>query len=293
MSEASARTAMAAQVEDATCPLCGSDERRQRYSFPPFAVVRCAACRFHYLSPRLTRAAMEEIYRAGDYFEGGTVGYDSYARQEQALRATFRAVARRLASHGFAGGDLLEIGAGYGLLLDEAAGYFASATGTELSGAAAIEARRRGRNVITGGIDELPAGARFDCVLAGHVIEHVYEPRSFVGQLAGLLRPGGALILGTPFMGSFWQRLMGSRWPSFKIPEHVLYFDRRSLSGLLAEAGLSDVKPFPYPHAFPLALVLAKLGVGAIGQRLGRLGELPIWLPATTLAYSARRARDG
>jgi hypothetical protein len=85
-------------------------------------------------------------------------------------------------------------------------------------------------------------------------------------------------------MGSIWQRTLGSRWPSFKIPEHLLYFDLRSLERLLQDAGLVDIRRLPWLHAFPLALVARKLGVW-VPERLGRR---ILWIPGTTLALTGR-----
>jgi SAM-dependent methyltransferase len=281
---------LSVDLEDADCPMCGAAERLGAYSLPPYAVVTCARCSFHYLSPRPPEAAMLEMYSSSEYYEGGEIGYDSYGVQELALRATFRRTVRELVRSGFAGGDLLEVGCGYGYMLEEAGSAFRHVTGTEYSRRAAASARERGLDVVTGGTADLPPDASFDCVISAHVVEHVYDPPSFVSGLVELLRPGGVLVLATPDMGSLWRRAMGSRWPSFKLPEHVVYFDRPSLQRLLTGAGLEDVRPFPYPHAFPLALIVSKLGLP--GELVGRLGGMPIWLPATTLALSARQRRQ-
>jgi len=269
--------------------MCGSVNRKAMFRFGEFGVVRCAACGLEYLSPRLVEDAMLELYRSGEYYEGGLVGYDSYSGQEAALRATFGRIVDELVRAGFGGGDLLEVGCGYGYFLEAARPAFTTVLGTEFSQTAAAAARGRGLDVITGGLADLPAGARFDCVFSGHVVEHIYDPRAFVAGLHELLRPGGVIVLGAPDSGSFLARTMGSRWPSFKIPEHVVYFDRATLSRLMADAGLEDVRPFHYPHAFPLALVFKRLGLGWLGDRSGRLGRVPIWLPATTVAVSGRR----
>jgi SAM-dependent methyltransferase len=269
--------------------MCQSTDQARLVRFDPFAVVRCRACGLHYLSPRLPERAMLELYDSSEYYEGGTVGYESYSAQEPSLRTTFERVVRQLVDAGMAGGDLLEIGCGQGFFLDAARSAFRSSTGTEYSQAAVASARARGLDVVAGGIDELPPEARYDCIFSGHVLEHVYEPRPFVAQLVARLRPNGVLVLGTPDMGSVWRRVMGSRWPSYKIPEHVTYFDRTTLRRLLDDSGLEDVKPFDYRHAFPIALVLRRLGLGAVAGRLGRLATTPLWLPATTLAMSGRK----
>jgi hypothetical protein len=77
---------------------------------------------------------------------------------------------------------------------------------------------------------------------------------------------------------------MGRRWPSFKVPEHVVYFDFDSLKKLLVNAGLSEVRALPYPHAFPMGLLAAKFGL-SLPQVLARVN---VWVPATTVAAYAR-----
>lgn len=39
----------------------------------------------------------------------------------------------------------------------------------------------------------------FDCIIAAEIIEHVADPRLFIDQLLKVLRPGGKLIVTTPF----------------------------------------------------------------------------------------------
>jgi hypothetical protein len=77
---------------------------------------------------------------------------------------------------------------------------------------------------------------------------------------------------------------MGRRWPSLKAPEHILYFDYRSLSSLMRRAGLSDIRRLPYPHAFPLSLIAAKFGF----KLPPWLGHIKVWVPATTVAAYGR-----
>ena len=270
-----------AERERCACPLCGADSPQATpYTDQGFAVVRCAACRSWYLSPRLPEAVMAEAYRSGAYFGGEGAGYDDYGEQEQSLRATFRRLADHLARQGVASGRLLEIGCGYGYFLEEAAPYFSKRYGTEFSPPAAARARQAADHVWEGGIDAVPEGQRFDCIVALHVIEHVYDPKAFMAKVRQHLAPGAHCVLAAPDMNGFWRKLMGRRWPSFKYPEHVVFYDADSLRNLMAEAGLSGIKPLPYPHAFPLGQICHKLRL----PMLAALSDLSVWLPGTTVA---------
>ena len=221
-------------------------------------------------------------YRESAYFEGGACGYSdtSYAEQEPALRATFRCLMHTLQDFGLTGGDLLEIGCGYGYLLDEASPFFRRRVGTEFSAQGAERARRSKAEILVGGIEQLPDDSRFDCIVATHVIEHVYEPRAFVSQLVRHGKPGSHIILATPDLGSVLRKLMGWRWPAFKAPEHVIYYDFARLRSLMHKAGLEKIQRLPYPHAFPLGLISAKFGLSLPS----RLSRMKIWVPGTTVA---------
>ena len=229
---------------------------------------------------------MQDVYRQSSYYEGGTSGYadTSYTAQESALRATFKRLLANLARRGLTGGDLLDLGCGYGYLLDEARSFFDQRVGTDFSSQAAEIARATGAEVYIGGIEQLPPERKFDCVVAIQVIEHVYEPLSFVRRIASHAKPGSHILLATPDIGGVLRKLMGRRWPSFKVPEHVLYFDYRTLSSLMVRAGLNDIRRLPYPHAFPLGLIAAKFGF-KLPPWLGRLNA---WVPATTVAAYGR-----
>ncbi|HZA38650.1 MAG TPA: methyltransferase domain-containing protein [Candidatus Baltobacteraceae bacterium] len=111
--------------------------------------------------------------------------------KSQPCEATFKRLLWNLRKRGLTGGDLLEIGCGYGYLLDEGRLMFQRRVGTEFSSEGAAIARATGAEVFVGGIEQVPPGMEFDCITATQVIEHVYEPLSFVQRLANRTKPGG------------------------------------------------------------------------------------------------------
>jgi SAM-dependent methyltransferase len=273
-------------LERPACPLCGGEERDENvYALPPFAVARCRSCRLWYLCPRLAEPLMRASYADDAYFEGGEAGYSSYQAQEPTLRPTFRRFLQELCRRGMTGGKLLEVGCAYGFFLDEAKDFFDHRTGTDYSPAALARARGRADRLLLGGTDRLAPDELFDCIACIHVIEHIYDPVGFLRTLIRHLRPGGWLVLATPDMGSFWRPLMRRRWPFFKVPEHVTYFDRRTLAALLERGGLGSVRALPYASAFSLELIGEKLGHRLPAAWEGRR----LWLPATTIAAAGRK----
>ena len=278
------------RLEQCDCPLCGSSQRGDKvYEAEPYRVVQCRECGLWYLSPRLDEASIIERYREDDYFSGGSgkyEGYSDYALQERQLRATFRHLLRKLHALGMTGGSLLEVGCGYGYLLSEAKPYFDSITGTDFSAGAVEQAKAHADDVYLGGVEALVAEQQFDCVIAVEVIEHIYDPNTFIEKLYRKLKPGGWLLLATPDMGSGWRKLLGTRWPSFKFPEHVTYFDRHTLSALFERHGFDAITSVPSPHLFPLSVISEKIGL----HIRGRLGDCSVWIPGVVLAMAGRRS---
>lgn len=281
-------TASGWTTEETPCPLCRSgDAELTPYNQPPFRIRRCTDCRLWYLSPRLVPGDMEAFYRSPDYFSGGgtTSGYSDYSAQERSLRTTFATLLMALKIRGATGGSLLEVGSGPGYLLDEARTYFDARAGVELSETTAREAEEMTGVRVFLAVKDVPDEPAFDTILATHVIEHIYDPVDFVKSLTRRLKPGGHLVLAAPHMGSALRTVMGRRWPSFKYPEHVSYFDAATLSELMTRGGLSEPERVPYPHAFPLSLILSKFGV--VGP--GWTQRVDVTLPATTVCCLAKK----
>ncbi len=276
-------------VEECACPICGStDADDTGYDQPPFKIKRCKSCRLWFLSPRLKEEEAQKFYQSENYFSGGDgeSGYDDYSVQERSLRATFRKFIRSIDTRGATGGALLEVGCGPGYLLDEAKEYFGTVNGVELSENTANQAAHLTGQKIFLSIEEIDDALSFDCIVATHVIEHIYDPISFVESLAKRLKPDGSIVLAAPNMGSMFRKIMGRKWPSFKYPEHVCFFDNKTLPEIFTRVGLSKVERVPYPHVFPLSLVLTKFGVS--GPRW--TNSIDVTLPATTVCYMAKRA---
>ncbi len=271
-------------LEKTSCLLCHNEQQRIVNDFPPYMVVCCRSCGLYYLSPRLTERAILQSYKKG-YFEHNEDGYLNYAEQKPALKATFRRFLKNLKKNNCTGGSLLEIGCGYGYLLEEAAQFFDTRVGTDLSQEAVSKATQKADKIYLGGIEQLSPEEEFNCIIANQVIEHIYNPIVFVKRLLNHLKPNGSLILSTPDISSFWKILMKNNWPSFKMPEHVCFYDKKSLITLMRKSGLINTAYIAYPHAFPLELILSKFKL-----KLPFKIKQHLWLPATTIALCGRRA---
>jgi 2-polyprenyl-3-methyl-5-hydroxy-6-metoxy-1,4-benzoquinol methylase len=86
--------------------------------------------------------------------------------------------------------------------------------------------------------------ASFDVVVLGDVLEHLMEPDRLLRHVAGLLAPGGSVVISTPNVthGSLRLALLQGRWRytdrGLLDRTHIRFFDRPGLLALIEGAGL-------------------------------------------------------
>lgn len=95
--------------------------------------------------------------------------------------------------------------------------------------------------------------ASFDLIVSYEVIEHLPDPRVFVGEAFRLLRPGGQLVLKCPNRVDWYRvgdRLLGRTWYADEDKTHLHYFDAFQVARFCRRAGFAPVtsragtKPF-------------------------------------------------
>lgn len=193
------------------------------------ALYRCAACGFVSGQPA-GRFDSEDHYEA--YYRRPHPPVPNI-RYHEWLRSAERAVGC---------GRLLEVGAGTGGFARVALARGWRVDATELSKSGLEALRRTGATVVAGDVTAAGYGdAQFDLVASFEVLEHLPGPRSHLGELWRITRPGGLLILTTPNFNGLSRRWLGMRWRVID-PEHLGYFASSSLSGVLSEVGYKHVR---------------------------------------------------
>jgi SAM-dependent methyltransferase len=136
----------------------------------------------------------------------------------------------------------LDVGCGEGTLLRAVGEGGWNGLGTEVAPAAVEALRAAGLDAVLGetGALDLPAEG-FDVVSLVEVIEHVQDVDALFADVAGFLRPGGALYLTTPHGRSLSARLLRTRWSVVTPPDHLQLFSVPGLRAALGRAGLRTV----------------------------------------------------
>jgi SAM-dependent methyltransferase len=137
-------------------------------------------------------------------------------------------------------GRLLDVGCATGFFL-EAASERWEVTGVELSAFAADYARREfGHSVLTGDIADVDLpDAAFDVVTLWNTVEHVSDPRTTIAHVARVAAPDALIVLTTGNAAGPLARRDLANWNLMTPPEHLYFFDSRTITCLLAGAGLT------------------------------------------------------
>jgi SAM-dependent methyltransferase len=162
------------------------------------------------------------------------------------------AFARRrdfLLSHVRAGERVLDLGCGEGAFCAQLASAGIEPVGAEVAESAVARARERHpglRFELVPAHGPLPfADAAFDAVWASEVIEHVADTARWLSEVRRVLRPGGSLLVTTPYHGrlkNLMLALAGFEAHFDPTGQHLRFYTRRSLRDTLEQFGFEQIE---------------------------------------------------
>ncbi|MEZ5400695.1 MAG: methyltransferase domain-containing protein [Bryobacteraceae bacterium] len=245
-----------------------------------FHVVECESCRLIRLFPWPSPQELRDYYPPAYWY---VPEQDAVSRLEELYRRTVlrdhvNFVAAAL-GHTDENGPVLDVGCGGGLLLRMLGERGHSVMGLDFSlGAATAAWRENGVPAVCGTLSQAPLPpASCAAVTMFHVLEHLYDPASYLDAAHQLLKPEGRLVVQVP-NASCWQFLvLGESWNGIDIPRHLLNFRLRDLEILLDRCGFDVVRTKHFSlrdNPAGLASSLAP-GLDPMARRIRGLGESP------------------
>lgn len=208
------------------------------HAIPGGNLYRCTGCALWFRHPRLSPAALGLLYAYGSpqAWSG-----ESSPRPDWAL---IRAHLRRFLPRG----RVLDVGCFDGELLASLGDAYAC-FGVEMNMAAAQRARARGVTLLARDIDQLAhSDERFDALIATDVVEHMADPRRFLGTCARLLAPGGLMLVSTGSTDAWTWRLMGGGYWYCANAEHLSFLNEAWVRRCSALLGLTPVALETFAH---------------------------------------------
>jgi SAM-dependent methyltransferase len=146
----------------------------------------------------------------------------------------------------FIKGDILDLGCGNSLVLEKYSSKIGDYCGIERSTQQVEKLRKKYANASFFQRDldreRLEIDKKFDCVLMIALIEHLFNQRFVMEEIANVLKPGGMVVITTPTpFGNDVIHRMGAAFGLFAksaVDDHIVIYNRHRFRILANEIGL-------------------------------------------------------
>ena len=224
------------------CPACATDDAKFRFEKYRCRFVECRFCATLYMSPRPSPDVMNDYYSNSENY----AIWNKYifpkseaSRREKICRPNLEKIMAECEQQNMVRPRLLEIGPGFGTFaaLANEAHYFAKVTVIERTPEMVEACRNKGLDVIDSSLEDIgPEHIAFvDVAACFEVLEHVFEPVSFLSGVNRLLKPGGLFVFTCPNGQGFDTMMLEAASPAVDT-EHVNLFNTKSIARLLDRA---------------------------------------------------------
>ncbi len=215
------------------------------------------------------------------------------------MHRVFREAAEILcsSSNGLGRRRLLDAGCGFGtfVAMMQVRGW--EAEGVDPSPTVVAAARRKGHRVRLGTLEGLEEADRtYNAITMFYVLEHLPDPIGALRKVAGLLVPGGVLLLRVPHTTPIVRLLapIGLGRALYDPPYHLYDFSSAVLREMLGRTGFVDIQTFPGSPTAPsrLGARITSGLFGALATGLHTLTRGAVLLPGVSTTTIARRPSE-
>jgi SAM-dependent methyltransferase len=214
----------------------------------------CSGCGMVLQDPIVDPALMQLYYRESS-------NYTNAGRSGEPSRRKVRGVGRQmefLQKYFKEKGTAFQVGCSDGYTLSRFLEIGWQVDGIDPSPAAARVAQEKyDLNPRVGFFEDFQSGKEYDLVLLTHILEHIYDPKSFLEKVVNLLDSSGRILIEIPVLEE------PDQWPpGYFTFEHVNYFSETSLLNLLSLLNLCPASPCEIDltgDIYPVIRCLAKL----------------------------------
>jgi 2-polyprenyl-3-methyl-5-hydroxy-6-metoxy-1,4-benzoquinol methylase len=214
-----------------TCILCGGREFEHYLTKDCFVLIKCKCCNFIFI-PQEFYSSIEMIKEQYVQNKSSPVSYYLSTRE---LDVKYCLENLDILERYIKSGRILDIGSNVGSFLSAAKMKKWEVSGVEPNPLAASYPQKEGFHIyneffngnFVGKYTEL-----YDAIHMGNVIEHVFDPVTFLKNAFEITRPDGYLLVTTINIDTCWAKRY-----HIKPMEHLVYFNQDTLTFTLKKAG--------------------------------------------------------
>ena len=233
------------------CPACSGTFSHFKFKKNGFNFVECTDCATVFVNLRPTESMLSEFYSASksiQHWSNSIFPESDKARYTEIAVPRAEIVINACKKYASSSRIALDIGAGFGSLCSalKTHDYFERVVALELSADAVRSCREREIDVIEKSAEEITSLdiQGVDVITNFELIEHLFDPRSFLTSCFNILERNGLVVLSTPNILGFDLMTLGPLSENIDAPNHINYFNISSLSSLLKSVGFDVLDVF-------------------------------------------------
>ncbi|MCD6067355.1 MAG: type 11 methyltransferase [Bacteroidetes bacterium] len=223
------------------CRLCGSTDAFTKYSIKEYTVLECSQCGFAYITPLDVQASIHALYKHRYFNSTEELGYRNYEKDSRIRAVTFSYYFRLIQKYLVRKKSVLDVGCSDGSFLRiTQQNSFEKNEGIELN-EEMFTAASKEFTVYDQPLELFDTKNQYDLITLFDVLEHIPDLKNACRKLHDICRRDGLLVILTPDYGSLARKVYGRKWFQFKPKEHINYFTRKRLIGLLSDNGFETL----------------------------------------------------
>lgn len=228
------------------CPACEGHDHESQFAKLGFSYVLCRHCGTLFVSPRPPADLLMDYYtksKSAGFWVNDFFKPVADVRRKKIFRPRAEFVRDEFPE--ISGGVVGDIGAGFGIFLEELGRFWPDArpVAIEPSGEMADICRDKSLEVISRGIEGITGwDGKFDLLTSFELMEHLHTPADGLKKALNLLKSGGYLLLTTLNGEGFDIQILWERSKNIMPPHHINFFNPGSLALLLEKCGFTVVK---------------------------------------------------
>lgn len=237
--------------EHKTCPLCqnvGFHEsikvKDYSISAEKFKIDVCERCGLHFTNPYPPIEKIGVYYKSEIYISHSNKGNTLINRLYKFTRKITLKNKIKLLNK-FPGKNLLDIGCGTGLFIEESlkAGYNVIGVETDENARNNQSTSIRGR--VVNSIGNINPEQKFEIITLWHVLEHIHNLNKNFNNIVNHLAPKGKIIIAVPNLNSWDSKHYNIHWAALDVPRHLYHFTEEQIKLLFEMNGITLHKIHP------------------------------------------------
>lgn len=221
------------------CKICNSRRTTLFKTIGSFELLKCKDCQVIFLNNIEEILSAQNLYDE-KYFENYL--YEDEINLESVI-STAQYYLDYISDQFRIVNSILDVGAGFGLLVKAFRELGYNADGVEVSNYSVRVAKEKFEiELFNGDLQEFQTDQKYDLIAFYHSFEHLPAPLQTIRKVKSLLNTNGILWLSLPNVMSLDRFIQGENWNGWSLPYHFFHYSPRSIKNLLRSEGFEKIK---------------------------------------------------